>query len=75
MEYRSLGNTELRVSVLGLGCSRVGRAVFEDNHRGAVELLEVAFDAGINFFDVAPTYTYGDSEKFSAEHSLIEGIV
>jgi len=62
LEYRTLGNTELRVSALGLGCSRLGRSVFEDTRRQSRELLETAFDNGINFFDTAPSYTYGDSE-------------
>ena len=63
MEYRRLGNTDLRVSVLGFGCSHLGRSIFEDNRKQAPELLETAFDAGINFFDSAPTYSYGDSER------------
>jgi aryl-alcohol dehydrogenase-like predicted oxidoreductase len=57
-----LGNTTLRVSALGLGCSRLGRSVFENTRRQARELLETAFDNGINFFDSAPNYAYGDSE-------------
>lgn len=64
MEYRSLGNTGLRVSALGTGCSRIGRSIFEDNRKQAHVLLEEAFDAGINYFDTAPNYAYGDSERF-----------
>jgi len=63
MEYRIIGNTALRVSVLGMGCSRLGRGVFEDNRKQSRVLLENAFDAGINFFDTAPVYAYGDSER------------
>ena len=67
MEYRALGNTGLQVSVIGMGCSRVGRSVFEDNRKQARVLLEKAFDAGINYFDTAPNYAYGDSERFLGE--------
>jgi aryl-alcohol dehydrogenase-like predicted oxidoreductase len=63
MEYRIIGNTELCVSVLGMGCSRLGRSVFEDNRKQSRVLLDTAFDAGINFFDTAPGYAYGDSER------------
>ena len=63
MEYRIIGNTGLRVSALGMGCSRLGRSVFEDNRKQSRVLLENAFDAGINFFDTAPNYAYGDSER------------
>jgi len=63
MEYRTLGKTELRISALGTGCSRIGRSIFEDNRKQARVLLEKAFDAGINYFDTAPGYAYGDSER------------
>lgn len=67
MEYRTLGNTGLRVSALGIGCSRIGRSIFEDNRKQARVLLEKAFDAGINYFDTAPSYAYGDSERLLGE--------
>lgn len=63
MEYRRLGNSGLSVSALGLGCSRLGRSVFEDNRATARKLLTAAADCGINLFDTAPNYTYGDSER------------
>lgn len=62
MEYRSLGSTELRPSVIGLGCARLGKSIFEDNTRQAIRLLEAGFESGVNFFDTASTYCYGDSE-------------
>jgi aryl-alcohol dehydrogenase-like predicted oxidoreductase len=64
MEYRTLGKTGLRVSVLGVGCSRIGRSIFEDNRKQARVLLENAYNAGINLFDTAPNYAYGDAERF-----------
>lgn len=64
MEYRILGKTELRVSAVSLGCSRLGQSVFQTMHEPqGLRLLEGAVERGINFFDTAPTYCYGDSEK------------
>ena len=58
MEYKSLGNTGLRVSVAGLGCggnSRLGLG------RGAgaeacVGVVRTAIDLGVNFLDTAEAY-------------------
>jgi L-galactose dehydrogenase len=56
MEYRQLGGTGLRVSVLGFGASPLGdvfRKTTPEERNGAVHL---AVDRGINFFDVSPYY-------------------
>lgn len=62
MEYRQLGRTNLRVSLLGLGsggANRLGQAQHADpvNIRAFVRH---ALDLGMNFVDTAPGY--GDSE-------------
>ncbi|GAB3164479.1 aldo/keto reductase [Telluribacter humicola] len=56
MEYRQLGQTDMRVSILGYGASPLGD-VFgtTDEHEGA-RAVHTALDGGINFFDVAPFY-------------------
>jgi L-galactose dehydrogenase len=56
MEYRQLGKTELRISVLGFGASPLGdvfRKTTPEERNGSVHL---AVDRGINFFDVSPYY-------------------
>jgi len=50
MEYRMLGNTGLKVSVLGFG------SMTFDDEDNAVELLEACRKYGINFFDNAELY-------------------
>jgi len=56
LEYRTLGSTGLKVSVLGFGCIR-----FNDVSAGDVtRALHRALDLGINYFDTARAY--GDSE-------------
>ncbi len=54
MERRTLGQTGLKVSRLGLGAAKLGDV---DRHdRVGNRLLHQALDAGINFIDTAPLY-------------------
>ena len=62
MDYRQLGQTELRVSALGLGCGRLGSVTQAGGDQAALRLIGSAFDAGINFFDTADIYGQGTSE-------------
>src|SRR5205809_1489835 len=71
MEYRRLGSTGLRVSRLGLGCGNFGGigsspAFFGmgESEEQARDLMDRAFDAGINFFDTANAYGGGRSESY-----------
>ena len=57
MEYRYLGNTGLRVSVLGFG------VMFHDNIDTMKDLLKICLKNGINFFDTAESYGFGKAEK------------
>jgi voltage-dependent potassium channel beta subunit len=61
MEYRHLGRSGLRVSVLSLG----SWVTFGDqlDVDGAADCMAAAYDAGVNFFDNAETYAGGDAER------------
>ena len=48
MKYRKLGNTDLVVSEIGIGCEGFA----EDGYRMAVKLLDRAEELGINYFDL-----------------------
>jgi voltage-dependent potassium channel beta subunit len=61
MEYRYLGKTGLQLSVLSFGSWVTFRKQIEDS--SADELMGVAYDNGINFFDNAEVYSLGESEK------------
>jgi voltage-dependent potassium channel beta subunit len=61
MEYRRLGKSGLQVSVLSFG-SWVSFSK-QINDKAADELMGVAYDNGINFFDNAEVYALGESEK------------
>jgi len=61
MEYRYLGKSGLQLSVLSFGSWVTFHKQIEDN--GADELMGIAYDNGINFFDNAEVYALGESEK------------
>lgn len=54
MEYRYLGRTGLRVSELCMGTMQFGWTAGEDL---AYQILDAAFEAGINFIDTANVYS------------------
>ncbi|MGD1922292.1 MAG: aldo/keto reductase [Pleurocapsa sp.] len=62
MKYKQFGNTDLEVSVMGLGCSRLGGNLSVGNKQEAVKMLNLAIDSGINFYDTADSYGQGQSE-------------
>jgi voltage-dependent potassium channel beta subunit len=62
MEYRSLGDSGLKVSEISLG----GWLTFGNSVReaqAAREIIEAAHEGGVNFFDIADIYAHGESEK------------
>ncbi|TAE13383.1 MAG: aldo/keto reductase [Bacteroidetes bacterium] len=61
MEYRYMGKTGLQLSVLSFGSWVTFHKQIEDNT--ADELMGMAYDAGINFFDNAEVYALGKSEE------------
>jgi voltage-dependent potassium channel beta subunit len=61
MQYRRLGKSGLQVSVLSFG-SWVSFSK-QINDKVADELMGLAYDKGINFFDNAEVYALGESEK------------
>jgi aryl-alcohol dehydrogenase-like predicted oxidoreductase len=61
MVYRQFGNTSLRVSEIGLGCSQLGGTSNSDKQ--VLRTLLEAFDQGVNFFDTADVYAQGRSEQ------------
>lgn len=61
MEYRRMGTTGLQLSVLSFGSWVTFHKQINDN--SADELMGIAYDNGINFFDNAEVYALGESEK------------
>lgn len=64
MQKVTLGNSEITASMLGFGCSALlGRSSRSESLRA----LHGAWDAGINFYDTARSYGYGESEALLGE--------
>jgi aryl-alcohol dehydrogenase-like predicted oxidoreductase len=69
MEYRSLGNSGLKVPALSFGTgtfggqgplfSAWGNSSVEEAHR----LIDICLDAGVTLFDTADVYSNGASEE------------
>lgn len=65
MRYRSLGNSGLVVSVVGLGCNNFGRRLDTDGTRAVVD---AAIEAGVTLLDTAESYGGGGrSEEILGE--------
>lgn len=61
MDYRRLGRSGLQVSVLSFGSWVTFHKQIDDSI--ADELMGIAYEQGINFFDNAEVYALGESEK------------
>jgi aryl-alcohol dehydrogenase-like predicted oxidoreductase len=64
MEKRRLGNSNLMASVIGFGAWAAGKAGWGNvDEREIMEAIQTAYDHGVNFFDTAPFYGFGESER------------
>src|SRR6056297_2584160 len=62
MEYRPLGNTDLKLPVLGFGASSIGQEFRQVDLNDALRSVRVALDGGMNYIDTAAYYGRGMSE-------------
>jgi aryl-alcohol dehydrogenase-like predicted oxidoreductase len=72
MEYRQLGSSGLRISVLTLGTMTFGgegefKAVGNTDLQGARRQIDMCIDAGVNLIDTADIYSTGRSEEIVGE--------
>jgi aryl-alcohol dehydrogenase-like predicted oxidoreductase len=69
MDYRHLGRSGLKVSVLSFGAATFGggteffRAWGETDVKEASRLIDICLEAGVNLFDTADVYSNGLSEE------------
>src|SRR5262245_10011339 len=63
VEYRQVGNTELRVSEIGFGCGGNAGLMVRGSPAEQRRVIERAVELGINYFDNAPDYGNGAAEE------------
>lgn len=69
MQYVKLGNSDMNVSRICLGCMGFGNAATGQhswtlNEEHSREIIKHALELGVNFFDTAIVYQQGSSEQF-----------
>jgi aryl-alcohol dehydrogenase-like predicted oxidoreductase len=67
MQKRTLGNSGLEVSALGLGCMRMSFGDRPTDKQEMITLLRAAVDRGITFFDTAEVYGPFTNEELMGE--------
>lgn len=73
MEYRKLGNSDLKLSVITFGAWAAGGWMWGGSDSSdAIKAIQAAFECGVTSVDTAPVYGQGASEKIVGE--AIKGI-
>ena len=72
MEKRQIGNSDLHVSKMGLGCMSLGT-----EESAAKEIVQYALENGINYLDTADLYDFGQNEEIvgKAIHEVRDDII
>ncbi|MGL1893170.1 MAG: aldo/keto reductase [Spirochaetaceae bacterium] len=78
MQYRTMPNSDEKLSTLGYGCMRLpthvgGAASSLINKEKALKQIRYAIDNGVNYLDTAYPYHLGASESFLGEYVLKDG--
>ena len=81
IEYRSLGKTEIKISPIGLGVMQFagGKGAFKTmfpaiSELSRNEIIQTAWEGGINWFDTAELYGGGQSEQYLADCLQAAGV-
>ena len=67
MNYRQLGNTELRISEVSFGTWAIGGDWGHTRDEEGLQGLQAAIEAGVNIFDTADVYGSGHAEELLAK--------
>ena len=67
MQMRKLGNSDLEVSALGLGCMRMSFGDTPTDKQEMIDFLHAAVERGVTFFDTAEVYGPFTNEELVGE--------
>jgi aryl-alcohol dehydrogenase-like predicted oxidoreductase len=62
MEYKELGKTGMKLSMLSFGASSLGGVFHDVEENEGIRAVHVAIESGINFIDVSPYYGFTKAE-------------
>ena len=63
ISQRQIGNTGLKVDTLGFGCAPLGNLYHAVSDCEATAILQSAWNSGFRYYDTAPHYGQGLSER------------
>ena len=67
MEHRKFGNTDLTVSIIGLGCYGMSGAYGAADDAESIATIRRALDLGVNFLDTSASYGGGHNHRLIGE--------
>jgi aryl-alcohol dehydrogenase-like predicted oxidoreductase len=66
MHHRTLGNSTLSVSAIGLGCMTMSGVYGKGDDAESIAVVHKALDLGVNFVDSSDMYGWGQNEELLA---------
>ena len=66
MQFRTLGNTDVKLPAIGLGCMTMNHGYGQPDDTESIATLEKAIEIGITFWDTADVYANGKNEELVA---------
>jgi len=67
MKHRKFGNTDLAVSIIGLGCYGMSGAYGPTDDAESIATIRCALDLGVNFLDTSASYGQGHNHRLIGE--------
>ena len=68
IKQRFVGNTELKIDILGLGCAPLGGNFVDLSYEDGTKIIKTALQSGMSYFDTAAWYGFGRSERLVGDH-------